>query len=150
MWCPWTGASEGTSRETSGTDMHQSTPSVGVLRANTLSWQGSASLGLKMSSEWDGTAAWPCLVEGRWRARGSLFLKPDNLSPSRQHCRAWLAILQLFVCRTGPVMGSASPTGTLVRPGSMGWPRHRGGIPPSWAPQMDWVCLVIFTAIDAN
>lgn len=47
-------------------------------------------------------------------------------------------------------MGSASPTGTLVRPGSMGWPQHRGGIPPSWAPQMDWACLVIFIAIDAN
>lgn len=40
--------------------------------------------------------------------------------------------------------------GTLVRPGSIGWPQHRGGNPPPWAPQMDWACLVIFTAIDAN
>lgn len=116
-----------------------------------MSWLQSTSLGLMTSLE-----QWHCglaLTCGRKAAggQGKLVLRARQPVPKLSASQGLACgITAVVFCRTGLSMGFASPTGTLVRPGSMGWPQHRGGIPPSWAPQMDWACLVIFIAIDAN
>lgn len=96
------------------------------------------------------------------------------MSLGRQHLRVCLAcgVTAMFSAGQDPRWVLLAQLGTLVRPGSVGWLWHRGGAHPpghlgqAWlhgvAPArrrreptllgtaMDWACLVICIAIDAN